>query len=171
MKSGDGIRRRTTNLMAARNMKCVLVGDADVGKKCLFITFTRKVFPEAISPHMHPETINMLVDDKRINLDLWYTAGQQDYDLLRPLSYSDADVFLVCFSVASAASFHNVSMKWVPELRHHAPFVPIVLVGTKTDLRGGNSSVSCRSEQLNDCRQRDIDDSCLTPDLVFLAGG
>ncbi len=171
LKSGDVIRRRTINLMAARHIKCVLVGDAAVGKKCLFFTFTCKWFPEDnFCPPSHPDTVNMLVDDMRINLDLWYAAGQQDYDYLRPLSYSEADVFLVCFSVASAASFHNVSMKWVPELRHHAPLVPIVLVGTKTDLRGVDSSVSCRGELLNDCRHGDIDDSCLTPDLVFVAG-
>ncbi len=134
--------------MAARSIKCVLVGDAAVGKKCLFITFTRKEFPEEyVPPVTHPDTISMLVNDERIHLDVWCTAGQQDYDFLRPLSYPEADVFLVCFSVASVASFHNVSEKWVPELRHHAPGVPILLVGTKTDLRAGVASVSRRGQQ------------------------
>lgn len=44
-------------------------------------------------------------------------------------------MFLVCFSVVSPTSFHNVREKWLPELRHHNPRVPIVLVGTQSDLR------------------------------------
>eukprot|EP00494_Astrolonche_serrata_P004168 UN04180 len=76
-----------------------------------------------------------MVDGKPINLGLWDTAGQEDYDRLRPLSYPQTDVFLVCFSVISEPSFANVKQKWIPEITHHAPSVPIILVGTKSDLR------------------------------------
>ncbi|GER52118.1 RAC-like GTP binding protein ARAC9 [Striga asiatica] len=62
-------------------------------------------------------------------------AGQEDYNRLRPLSYRGADVFILAFSLISKPSFENISKKWVPELRHYAPSVPIVLVGTKLDLR------------------------------------
>ena len=63
------------------------------------------------------------------------TAGQEDYDRLRPLSYPQTDVFLVCFSVLSTTSFENVRHKWVPEVRHYCPDTPLVLVGMKGDLR------------------------------------
>ena len=63
------------------------------------------------------------------------TAGQEDYDRLRPLSYPQTDVFLVCFSVTSPASFENVREKWFPEVHHHCPGVPCLIVGTQTDLR------------------------------------
>ena len=53
----------------------------------------------------------------------------------RPLSYPDTDVFLCAFSVVNPDSFENISSKWVPEVRHHCPDAPIVLVGTKIDLR------------------------------------
>lgn len=92
-----------------------------------------------------------MVDGKPISLGLWDTAGQEDYDRLRPLSYPQTDVFLVCFSIVSPPSFDNVlskvswaanvfrakadMMKWYPEISHHAPEVPIILVGTKLDLR------------------------------------
>ncbi|KAL0702569.1 hypothetical protein Bca4012_058691 [Brassica carinata] len=73
---------------------------------------------------------NVIVDGNTINLGLWDTAGK-----LRPLSYRGADVFLLAFSLVSKASYENVAKKWVPELRHYAPGVPIILVGTKLDLR------------------------------------
>jgi cell division control protein 42 len=54
---------------------------------------------------------------------------------LRPLSYPQTDVFLVCFSVTSPASFENVREKWFPEVHHHCPGVPCLIVGTQVDLR------------------------------------
>ncbi|CAI0462006.1 unnamed protein product, partial [Linum tenue] len=70
-----------------------------------------------------------------VNLGFWDTAGQEDYNRLRPLSYRGADVFLLAFSLTSRASYENIHKKWIPELRHYAPNVPIFLVGTKLDQR------------------------------------
>ena len=70
-----------------------------------------------------------------MEIELWDTAGQEDYDRLRPLSYPDADVILVCFSIDSSDSFRNITDKWVPEVNHFCPNVPVILVGNKMDLR------------------------------------
>nr|XP_043631290.1 protein ALTERED PHOSPHATE STARVATION RESPONSE 1-like isoform X2 [Erigeron canadensis] len=78
---------------------------------------------------------NVVVNGSTVNLGLWDTAGQEDYNRLRPLSYRGADVFILAFSLISKASYENVSKKWIPELKHYAPGVPIILVGTKLDLR------------------------------------
>jgi small GTP-binding protein len=77
----------------------------------------------------------MLVDGKPYNLGLWDTAGQDDYDRLRPLSYPQTDVFLVMFSVVNPVSFANVVSKWIPEIKHYCPETPFILVGAKSDLR------------------------------------
>ncbi|XP_035835772.1 LOW QUALITY PROTEIN: rac-like GTP-binding protein ARAC3 [Helianthus annuus] len=70
-----------------------------------------------------------------INVCLFlFGTGQEDYNRLRPLSYRGADVFILAFSLISKASYENISKKWIPELRHYAPGVPIILVGTKLDL-------------------------------------
>lgn len=92
-------------------------------------------------------TAGVMVDGKPISLGLWDTAGQEDYDRLRPLSYPQTDVFLICFSIVSPPSFDNVKAKWFPEIEHHAPNVPIILVGTKLDLREDRKA-------LDDLRQK-----------------
>ena len=53
----------------------------------------------------------------QVELALWDTAGQEDYDRLRPLSYPDTDVILMCFSVDSPDSLENIPEKWTPEVR------------------------------------------------------
>nr|XP_021151840.1 rho-related GTP-binding protein RhoU [Columba livia] len=75
------------------------------------------------------------VDGKPVRLQLCDTAGQDEFDKLRPLCYTNTDIFLLCFSVVSPSSFQNVSEKWVPEIRCHCPKAPIILVGTQSDLR------------------------------------
>jgi small GTP-binding protein len=61
--------------------------------------------------------------------------GQEDYDRLRPLSYPETDVLLVCYSIDSHDSLTNVVEKWTPEVHHYCPGVPVVLVGCKADIR------------------------------------
>ncbi len=76
-----------------------------------------------------------MIGGEPYTLGLFDTAGQEDYDRLRPLSYPQTDVFLVCFSVVSPSSFENVKEKWVPEISHHCQKTPFLLVGTQIDLR------------------------------------
>ena len=72
----------------------------------------------------------MTVNGQTINLGLWDTAGQEDYDRLRPLSYPSTDIFILCFSVVSPVSYDNIVSKWIPEIRKCCPETPILLVGT-----------------------------------------
>lgn len=52
-----------------------------------------------------------MIGGEPYTLGLFDTAGQEDYDRLRPLSYPQTDVFLICFSVVAPASFENVREK------------------------------------------------------------
>lgn len=62
----------------------------------------------------------------QVELALWDTAGQEDYDRLRPLSYPDTDVILMCFSIDSPDSLDNIPEKWTPEVRQTAEKICVV---------------------------------------------
>ena len=122
--------------MAAIRRKLVIVGDGACGKTCLLFAFTKDEFPDKYIPTVFENYVSDIeVDGKQVELALWDTAGQEDYDRLRPLSYPDTDVILMCFSVESHDSLENIQAKWVPEVHHFCPNVPFLLIATKKDLR------------------------------------
>lgn len=107
-----------------------------MGKTCLLISYTTNQFPADYVPTVFDNyAVTVMIGDEPYTLGLFDTAGQEDYDRLRPLSYPSTDVFLVCFSVISPPSFENVKEKWFPEVHHHCPGVPCLIVGTQIDLR------------------------------------
>lgn len=118
------------------DVKSVVVGDGAVGKTCLLIAYTSDSYDDTYIPTIFDTySTNLMLDATPVNLNLWDTAGQEDYDRLRPLSYPDTDVFLVCFSIASRHSFRNVQAKWLPEVQFYSKSAPIVLVGLQKDRR------------------------------------
>jgi len=128
--------------MAAIRKKLVIVGDGACGKTCLLIVFSKDQFPEVYVPTVFENYVaDIEVDGKQVELALWDTAGQEDYDRLRPLSYPDTDVILMCFSIDSPDSLENIPEKWTPEVKHFCPNVPIILVGNKRDLRNDNATI------------------------------
>ncbi|KAJ6476739.1 small GTPase superfamily [Mycena vitilis] len=119
--------------------KLVIVGDGACGKTSLLIGFSEGTFSAAYVPTVFENFVtDVHVDGRHVELSLWDTAGQEDYDRLRPLSYPDAHVILICFAVDSRDSFENVEEKWAPEVLHYcSKKLPTILVGCKIDLREG----------------------------------
>ena len=144
-----------------RHIKCVIVGDGGVGKTSLLNRYNHGWVPGDYYLRMFESSAKHVeVEDKgertTVNMGLWDTAGGEDYLRLRPFSYPQTDVFLLCFSVESLASFNNVTNRsdghdcpgsWIAELRHHCPHTPVVLVATKIDLRDDRETVDMMREK------------------------
>lgn len=119
-----------------KRIKLTIVGDGSTGKTCLLMVFKEEKFPSEYVPTVFENYVKYLhYKGKPIELVLWDTAGQEDYDSIRPLSYPDTDVILLCYSIDLRESFDNILSKWHTELKWYCPKVPVVLVGLKKDLR------------------------------------
>ncbi|XP_067680623.1 ras-like GTP-binding protein RHO [Haliotis asinina] len=141
-------KRRVIN--RNRTLKVTVVGDSQVGKTCLLLTYVTKKYPACVpasfewhlagtgfSQSTYP---NIQVDGQRYDLDFTDTLGLDSSLSLRLLKYMTTDVFVVCFDISCPESFENVREKWMPEIRTAQPEIPIIIVGTKLDLRN-NSDV------------------------------
>ncbi|POR37662.1 Uncharacterized protein TPAR_02149 [Tolypocladium paradoxum] len=116
--------------------KLVLLGDGACGKTSLLNVFTRGYFPTVYEPTVFENYVHdIFVDNVHIELSLWDTAGQEEFDRLRSLSYDDTDLIMLCYSVDSKDSLENVESKWVGEIADNCPGVKLVLVALKCDLR------------------------------------
>lgn len=122
-------------------LKLVIVGDGGCGKTCLLASYIQRKFPTVYVPTVFENYVATLAVPNysldtcaEIDLALWDTAGQEEYDRLRPLSYPGADLILVCFALDNSVSFQNVRDTWFPEVQHFCPGVPLLLVGLKSDL-------------------------------------
>ncbi|KAJ6133333.1 hypothetical protein N7471_008548 [Penicillium samsonianum] len=123
--------------------KMVLLGDGACGKTSALNVFTRGFFPTVYEPTVFENYVHdIFVDNIHVELSLWDTAGQEEFDRLRALSYEDTHVLMLCFSVDSPDSFENVSSKWIAEINENCPGVRVVLTALKCDLR--------KDEDMND---------------------
>ncbi|RSH79985.1 Rho GTPase [Apiotrichum porosum] len=111
--------------------KLVALGDGGCGKTSLLTVYTKGVTcakTAMLTTNMDSEpTETLIVDDRMVELSLWDTAGQEDFDMLRSLSYADTHVVLVCFSVDRPVSLDNIETKWIPEVNDNCPGVKILL--------------------------------------------
>ncbi|KAG7881307.1 hypothetical protein KL938_003437 [Ogataea parapolymorpha] len=116
--------------------KIVIVGDGACGKTSLLYVFTLGEFPTEYHPTVFENyATDCRVDGKPVRLALWDTAGQEEYERLRPLSYSKAHIILIGFALNAPDSLDNAGMKWAQEVKTYCPNAPLILVGLKKDLR------------------------------------
>jgi Ras family protein A len=126
----------------------------------MLIVFSKGAFPEGYVPNMFEAYMaDIDIDGVHVKCVLWDTAGQEEYDRLRPLTYPDSHIVLICFSIAAPETLDNVEEKvgflhlsstrplisfaflqfcivqWIGEVMHFCRKIPTILVGCKKDLR------------------------------------
>jgi len=139
--------------MATRNVqkiKVVVVGDGSVGKTCLLVKYTENRFPDEYKATVFNNitkdvTVSGEDGPKTVCLDLWDTAGQEDFARIRSLTYNDANVFFFCYACNNPDSYHNVKKSFIPEVKYHCRAPTRILVGLKCDLLSDNQT----NENLN----------------------
>lgn len=123
--------------------KLVIVGDGACGKTSLLYVFTLGEFPTQYHPTVFENYVtDCRIDGKPVQLALWDTAGQEEYERLRPLSYHNSHVILIGFAIDVPDSLESAKTKWVEEVRRYCPDIPFILVGLKKDLRGADSTLA-----------------------------
>ena len=117
-------------------IKIVVVGDGAVGKTSMLVSAATGKFPKEYIPTVFDNhEMDRKVDGETVHVLLYDTAGQEEYESLRLLSYPNTDVFLLVFSIGVQQSFDNIAKKWLKEVREHQPTTPCIVVGAKCDLR------------------------------------
>ncbi|PRT52785.1 GTP-binding protein RHO4 [Wickerhamiella sorbophila] len=118
-----------------KRIKLVCVGDGGIGKTSLLSRYISGEFPKDYVPTVFENYIrNISFNGLKVELALWDTAGQEEYDRLRSLSYPESDAIVLCYSCDSVISLENVIDRWFPEVNLYCPGTPVVLVGLKSDL-------------------------------------
>lgn len=124
----------------AYRAKVVVIGDGSCGKTCLLEVYKSGIFPEDYVPTIVDNFVmREQVDEGELVLTLWDTSGQNEYDALRPLSYSNANLILICYSIEKKDRLGNVEEKWLTEIQNLCKDVPYFLVGLKADVRDNSS--------------------------------
>jgi len=116
--------------------KIVILGDGACGKTSLLDRFTRGYFRQVYEPTVFENYVHdIFIDGRPMQLSLWDTAGQEEFDRLRSLSYSDTHCIMLCFSIDSRDSLENAQTKWRQEITDNCGGIKLVLVALKCDLR------------------------------------
>ncbi|KAH6907452.1 P-loop containing nucleoside triphosphate hydrolase protein [Coprinopsis sp. MPI-PUGE-AT-0042] len=138
--------------------KLMIVGDDYSGKTSLLITFFNGSFPSTQIPMTYEIRVvdislglsngstkrtflSNSTKHSSIELALWDTVGKEEYDRLRPLAYPATLAIVLCFAIDSRMGFEDVEERWIQEVTHHLPGVPIILVGCKSDLRSDHARI------------------------------
>ena len=134
----------TATIEKMQAVKIVVVGDGYIGKTSVLIKYTTGSFPSHSTGTVFDNySKNVIVDGQPFNVGFWDTAGIEDFDRLRPLSYPQTDIFIVCFAVNAwlSHSLENVSFKWLPEVKAHCPRACLFLIGLQTDRRNDEKDI------------------------------
>ena len=117
-------------------LKYIIIGDAAVGKSNLLLRYVHGQFKPEYQLTIGVEfgAKNIEIDSKIFRIQIWDTAGQENFRSITRAYYKNSVCALVVYDISSRDSFNNV-MSWIEDCRNQSPkTIFIVLVGNKCDL-------------------------------------
>ena len=117
------------------NIKVTLIGNSGVGKTCIIKRYMDKSFdPESTStPGASYFQKFLKINEKNVQLDIWDTAGQEQYRSLGKHFYKDAFIVCLVYDITSYDSFSDLK-KWFSDLKEFGEKYTITaVVGNKSD--------------------------------------
>ena len=120
-----------------QDCKIVLLGDSGVGKSSIIARYLSGFFRDDIVSTLSATYSQKTYEKngKRIRLNIWDTAGQEEFRSLGRLFYKDAYIICLVFDVTHKQSFINLKEIWYPDLKEYGEKYKIIaLVGNKADL-------------------------------------
>ena len=118
------------------SFKFIVIGNAFVGKSNIIYRFTQGKFEEKYKMTINLEFSfkNLKINDKIYRVQLWDTAGQEEFQSISRGYYKSGVCALVVYDITNRDSFNNIGT-WVEECKNNGPTtISLVLVGNKTDL-------------------------------------
>ena len=119
-------------------IKCVVVGPDRSGKTCAVITFRAGSFPDEYVPINYDDGPGGVgeYDGKPYRLCVWDVCGGVCGGFIKQFSYFNTSVLLLLFDVTNSKEMlETINSYWKAEFSAYCPDVPIILVGSKVDLR------------------------------------
>nr|KAF6442020.1 RAB40C, member RAS oncogene family [Rousettus aegyptiacus] len=116
-------------------LKFLLVGDSDVGKGEILESLQDGAAesPYAYSNGIDYKTTTILLDGRRVKLELWDTSGQGRFCTIFRSYSRGAQGILLVYDITNRWSFDGID-RWIKEIDEHAPGVPRILVGNRLHL-------------------------------------
>ncbi|BAM41907.1 Rab GTPase [Theileria orientalis strain Shintoku] len=132
--------------------KLVLIGDSGVGKSCLLLRFADDSFTDSyittIGVDFRFRTV--IVNNKRIKLQIWDTAGQERFRTITSTYYRGADGIIMVYDVTDKASFEHIN-DWLNEVNKYASEDTCkLLLGNKCDIEDNRDVASTDVERLSE---------------------
>ena len=119
-----------------KELKVVFLGDSRVGKTCIVGKFVTGNTLETTQPTVGAAFLSktITVDDKEYKLNVWDTAGQEQYRGMAPIYYRNSKIAIICFDITCSQSYDSVQY-WIDQLNSNIDDnITIVICGNKCDL-------------------------------------
>ena len=116
--------------------KLILIGDSYVGKSNILLKYLKNQFNENSKTTIGVEfgTKNIIINNKRIKIQIWDTAEQERYRSITSAYYKGAKGALIVYDITRKNTFDNID-KWITDLKLNGDKnICIIILGNKSDL-------------------------------------